>query len=53
LQRIATTAQDVVVLVDALDEETRRFYAHYEFIEPPGHDLKLFLPIETVMQLFL
>jgi len=41
-----------VVLVDAIDEEAKGFYLHYGFIELPGHDLKLFLPIETIAQLF-
>lgn len=55
LQRIVTTSEDVavkVVLVDAIDEDAKRYYLRFGFIELPGHDLKLFLPIETVAQLF-
>ena len=40
------------VLVDAKDDEARDFYKHFGFIELPEQDLKLFLPIETVKQLF-
>jgi predicted N-acetyltransferase YhbS len=55
LQRIASVSQDIavkVILVDAKDEEARDFYQHFGFIQLPEQDLKLFLPIETVMQLF-
>ena len=55
LQRIVTAANEIAikaVLVDAMDEEARNFYQHYEFIALPGQDLKLFLPIETIQQLF-
>lgn len=55
LQRIFAASGEVaikVVLVDALDDEARDFYLHYDFIQLPMHDYKLFLPIETVAQLF-
>lgn len=55
LQRIVTASAELavkVILVDAMDEEARNFYKHFEFIELPDQDLKLFLPIETIQQLF-
>lgn len=55
LQRILAASNEVAikaVLVDALDDEAREFYLHYGFITLPGQDYKLFLPIETVAQLF-
>lgn len=55
LQRIVTASNEIAikaVLVDAMDEEARNFYQHYEFIALPDQDLKLFLPIETIQQLF-
>jgi predicted N-acetyltransferase YhbS len=54
LQRILSISEEMaikVVLVDAIDEEAKGFYLHFGFIELPGHDLKLFLPIETIGQL--
>lgn len=41
-----------VVLVDALDSDVRWFYRRFGFLELPNQDLQLFLPIETVRQLF-
>ena len=55
LQRIVGASQEIavkVILVDAKDEEARDFYKHFGFIELLEQDLKLFLPIETVKQLF-
>lgn len=54
LQQILSVSNEMaikVVLVDAIDEEAKGFYLHFGFIELPGHDLKLFLPIETIEQL--
>lgn len=54
LQRILDTSEKMaikVVLVDAIDEKAKGFYLHYGFIELSGHDLTLFLPIETIEQL--
>lgn len=56
LQRIVTASNEVAikaVLVDALDDHARDFYLHFGFILLPGQDYKLFLPIETVAQLFI
>ncbi len=55
LQRILTASAEIAikaVLVDAIDDEAIKFYRHFEFIELPDQDLKLFLPIETIQQLF-
>lgn len=55
LQRIVTASQEIAVkyiIVDAMDDDARNFYKHYEFIELPEQDLKLFLPIETVKHVF-
>lgn len=55
LQRIIGASQEIavkVILVDALDEDASDFYKHFGFIELPDQDLKLFLPIETVKQVF-
>lgn len=54
LQRILNAAHEIgvkVVLVDALTETAKGFYLHYGFLELPGHDFNLFLPIETIEQL--
>ena len=55
VQRIVGASREIavkVILVDAKDEEARDFYKHFGFIELPEQDLKLFLPIETLKQLF-
>jgi len=55
LRRIENTSNDMAVkavLVDALDESAKNFWLKYEFIELLESDLKLFLPIETIQQLF-
>ena len=54
-QRILIASEEVavkVVLVEAIDEKAKGYYLHFGFIELPGHDLKLFLPIETIQQTF-
>ena len=54
-QHILTASEAMAIkaaVVDAIDEEAKSFYLHFGFIELPGHDLKLFLPIETIKQLF-
>ena len=55
LQHILAAAGAVaikVILVDAIDDEARQFYLKFGFIELPGQSQKLFLPIETIRQLF-
>jgi len=54
LQNILAVSEEMavkVVLVDAIDEEAKSYYLRFGFIELPGKDLKLFLPIETISQL--
>lgn len=57
LQRIVNTNNEneiavKAVLIDALDENAKNFWLKYGFIELPESNLKLFLPIETIQQLF-
>lgn len=55
LQHIVSASDNVaikVILVDALDEQAKDFYCHFGFLPLPGYERKLFLPIETVLQLF-
>ncbi|GBE45285.1 acetyltransferase (GNAT) family protein [bacterium BMS3Bbin11] len=55
LKQILTASKKlaiIVVLIDAIDEKAKGFYLHFGFIELSGHDLKLFLPFETIDQLF-
>ncbi|WP_197722157.1 GNAT family N-acetyltransferase [Sulfuriflexus mobilis] len=55
LQRVLTASAEMavkVVIVDALDDEARRFYEHYGFMALPGQEYKLFLPIETIQAVF-
>ncbi len=55
IQRILIISEEVavkVVLVEAIDEEAKGYYLRFGFIELPGHNLKLFLPIETIQQAF-
>jgi predicted N-acetyltransferase YhbS len=51
LQKIVSVSEEMaikVVIVDAIDADAKSFYQHFGFLELPGHDLKLFLPIETI-----
>lgn len=55
LQRIVTSYEEMgikVILVDAIDDEAKRFYQHYGFIELDNQNKKFFLPIETAAQIF-
>ena len=40
------------VVVDAKDEQAKKFYQRYGFIELPDHPSRLFLPMETIAQMF-
>jgi hypothetical protein len=40
------------VVVDAIDEKAREFYQRYGFIDVPGHPNRLFIPMQTIAQLF-
>ena len=42
----------LVVVVDAIDEAARDFYLCFGFIPFPGQAFKLFIPMDTVEQLF-
>ncbi len=42
----------LAVVVDAKDDKVRAFYLRYGFIELPEHPNRLFLPMQTVEQLF-
>jgi predicted GNAT family N-acyltransferase len=42
----------VAVVVDAIDENARAFYRHYGFIDIPNRPNRLFMPLNTVSQLF-
>ena len=55
LRRILNASSEMavkVVVVDAMNEQAKAFYRHFGFVPIPGQDLQLFLPIETVAQLF-
>jgi GNAT superfamily N-acetyltransferase len=54
IQRCARVSQEVgvhAIIVDALDDNAKAFYAHHGFIELPNHPMRLFLPIGTALQL--
>lgn len=40
------------VVVDAKDENARKFYLSYGFIDLPGHTNRLFLPMRSIQELF-
>lgn len=42
----------IAVVVDAKDEKAKCFYKEYGFIELPDHPQRLFLPMETIAQMF-
>jgi GNAT superfamily N-acetyltransferase len=42
----------LAVVVDAKDEEARRFYGKYEFVSFPDTQKRLYLPMKTVEKLF-
>lgn len=51
LKRIRLTANEIgikCVIVDAIDEKAKAFYGSYGFIELPGQEQKLLLPVETI-----
>lgn len=54
LRRIANAAEDVAahaVVLHAIDEDAKRFYERYGFLELTDDPLHLFLPMDTVRQL--
>lgn len=42
----------LAVVVDAKDEKARNFYLSYGFIDLPDHPNRLFMPMQTIEQLF-
>lgn len=42
----------LAIVVDAKDDNARAFYRSYGFIELPDHPNRLFLPMQTVEQMF-
>lgn len=55
LYRIAAISKELAVravIVDAINNEVRDFYLHFGFISLPNHKTTLFLPIETILELF-
>ena len=40
------------VIVDAKDDDAKNFYQKYGFIELPGIQNRLFLPMKTIEQMF-
>lgn len=42
----------LAVVVDAIDEKAREFYRGYGFIDVPDHPNRLFIPMQTIAQLF-
>jgi hypothetical protein len=55
LQRAYQQADHIAsaaVVVDAIDDEARRFYLHFDFLTFPEHQDRLFLPMRTIAELF-
>jgi predicted GNAT family N-acyltransferase len=50
--RNTTEIASVAVVVDALNDNAKAFYAHHEFRLLEGHPNKLFLPMATIKPLF-
>jgi predicted GNAT family N-acyltransferase len=50
----SSTVASCAVVVDALDVEAEHFYQHYgfEILETEQHDRRLYLPMETISDLF-
>ncbi len=46
------TVESVAVVVDAKDERANGFYRKYGFLELPGHENRLFLPVRTIEEMF-
>lgn len=42
----------VAVVVDAIDERARKFYQQYGFVDVPDRVNRLFIPMQTVAELF-
>ena len=56
LQRCLAHSREIAsfaVVVDAKNDDARRFYLRYGFLELPGVTNRFFLPMETIEQLGL
>ena len=42
----------MAVVVDAIEERAKNFYAEYGFIELPEHPSRLLFPMATIAQMF-
>jgi GNAT superfamily N-acetyltransferase len=42
----------IALIVDAVDENARAFYRRYGFIDIPNHPNRLFMPMNTIAELF-
>jgi ribosomal protein S17E len=47
-KKISTTVGARIVLVDAKDNHSKRFYLKQGFIEIPNHHMRLFYPIKSI-----
>ena len=55
LQRAYRGSKDIAataVIVDAIDDEARRFYLHFDFREFPDRPARLFLTMREIAALF-
>jgi predicted GNAT family N-acyltransferase len=50
--RQSSQVASAAVVVDAKDESAKRFYEHFEFVPLPGIPNRLFLPMQTIVDLF-
>lgn len=48
----STSIGSIAVIVDAIDDQARAFYEHFEFLALPDQPHRLFLPMATVAGLF-
>ena len=49
----STDVASFAVVVDPKDDEARSFYEHFGFIAFPDHELRMFLPMQTIAKLFV
>jgi GNAT superfamily N-acetyltransferase len=49
----STEVASFAVVVDPKDDEARLFYKHFGFIAFPDHELRMFLPMQTIAKLFV
>lgn len=49
----STSIGSIAVVVDAIDDQARAFYEHFEFLALPDQPRRLFLPMATIAGLFV